>query len=253
MSDNNLHTVNLEARRRWDHLGAWWASAMGKGDTFHREMIFPALMELLPPHTEHLLDLACGTGQTTRFLCNHVKRLTAVDYSEAMLSEAKKHSAEHANIEYGQMDLLNPAEWEKRASETPDAATLSMALHDIASIEPIAAGLRAIASIRHIVIVTPHPAFNNPTVVDFSEQHYGETWKTVQGVKVTNYLHEFTADSRAKESQPVAQLVFHRPLSALLGPFLKHGFVVDKLIEPVYIGQRVAGIPLILGLRLLRV
>ena len=118
-----------------------------------------------------------------------------------------------------------------------DAVVCTMALMDIASIEPIAKTVRRmLKSDGRFVFSVMHPCFNSTdgfTQVFEREQRDGEII-TRMSVKMTEYIQPHAYKGLAMVGQPVAQNYFHRPLSALLGVFFKAGFVVDGLEEPVF-------------------
>lgn len=242
---------NEEVRQRWDSLASWWGHAMGEGDAFHRQFIFPMIEQLLPPTTAHLLDLACGTGQTTRFLASKVPEVVAADFSKAMLSVARTASATLGNIRFVEADLLDHAAWKHLRQFQADVALLSMALHDIAEVAPIAEGLLQLEQVRHLIVVVPHPAFNSPNTVRFVENHCGEEWTKIEGVKIVGYGSAYVAKVKAKAGQPTAQLVFHRPIEKLLWPFLQQGWAIDRFVEPSSY-HKCGGIPQVLGVRFIR-
>jgi SAM-dependent methyltransferase len=251
LSGGNLNDQALAA---WDSLAHWWGEAMGEGDSFHRNLVFPALKAMVAANgtPSRVLDLACGTGQSTRFLAKLVSEVIAVDFSKKMLEEARRLSPGIGNIRYRQADLTEHREWMDIAKEKPDAAVLSMAAHDIADLHPIAKGLRVIGSVRSLMLVTPHPCFNSPRASTFSEKYVGENWKELRGVRVVDYALEYCDLSRVKDGQPLPQLVFHRSLAQLLKPFTDHGFVVAALSEPTSSEQRVPDIPLLMAINLIR-
>ncbi|MBR8290510.1 MULTISPECIES: class I SAM-dependent methyltransferase [Burkholderia cepacia complex] len=243
--------LNADARARWEALAVWWGEAMGEGDSFHRQLVFPTLDRLLVGTGFVVLDVACGTGQTTRFLARRAASVVAVDFSDAMLRVARAKSSGCPNITYLEADLLQPHAWEALGAFSCDTGVISMALHDIADLDAVARGLTGLADLAQVIVLVPHPAFNSPTSVHFTERLQAETWTTLEGVKVIRYGHPYTEAVRVKAEQPETQRVFHRPLEKLLGPFLGLGWHLDHLLEPLKQGDT-SGIPPLLGLRLVR-
>src|SRR2546423_5462696 len=71
------------------------------------------LIEQLPPHAEHALEIGCGTGEFTRRLAARAQSVVALDLSAQMLRLARARSANYENIEYllgDVMGLALPAE-----------------------------------------------------------------------------------------------------------------------------------------------
>ena len=57
--------------------------------------------------TDVVLECACGTGAISRYIADKCKHLTATDYSEGMLKQAKKHLALKANVVFAQVDITH--------------------------------------------------------------------------------------------------------------------------------------------------
>ena len=57
--------------------------------------------------TDVVLECACGTGAISRYVADRCKQLTATDYSEGMLRQAKKHLASKTNVTFAQVDITN--------------------------------------------------------------------------------------------------------------------------------------------------
>ncbi|MGY3925850.1 malonyl-ACP O-methyltransferase BioC [Aeromonas simiae] len=81
---------------------------------FQRE-VGQALLGWLPAHSDHLLDLGCGTGHFLPMLAARSHRLTALDLSPGMLDEARRRGsgasllcgdAEALPLPGGQFDTL---------------------------------------------------------------------------------------------------------------------------------------------------
>lgn len=77
-------------------------------DAYHLRLpyppeVFEALLNLLPDHTQPVLDLGTGTGELARELAPHVKRVDAVDASPAMIARLRTmpggdHPALHPQV-----------------------------------------------------------------------------------------------------------------------------------------------------------
>ncbi len=55
----------------------------------------------------HVLEVGCGNGNLSKWLCNRVKKITAFDYSEKMILQAKEIN-EQENIVYFEDSIINP-------------------------------------------------------------------------------------------------------------------------------------------------
>lgn len=57
--------------------------------------------------TDEVLECACGTGAISRYIADRCKHLTATDYSEGMLKQAKKHLVSKENVTFAQVDIMH--------------------------------------------------------------------------------------------------------------------------------------------------
>ncbi len=74
---------------------------------------------------DKVLEIGCGTGKNTEWLAGQCKKLTAVDFSNEMLEQAKqKNKASH--VRFQQADITKP--W---AFEKADLVTCSLVLEHI--------------------------------------------------------------------------------------------------------------------------
>jgi SAM-dependent methyltransferase len=108
-SQLQVHQANVEQLRAWDgDEGDYWAA---QADTFERsvaaydEAFFEAASITA---TDHVLDVGCGTGSTTRAAATRAVRggVLGVDLSSAMLAVARRRAGAEglANVEFLQAD-----------------------------------------------------------------------------------------------------------------------------------------------------
>ena len=55
--------------------------------------------------TDTVLECACGTGEISRYIAEQCRQLTATDFSEGMLRQAKKKLKAKQNITFAQVDI----------------------------------------------------------------------------------------------------------------------------------------------------
>jgi len=68
-----------------------------------------------------LLDLGCGNGRQSRFLSRHFPRVIATDVSTSALAKARAETGpEHRNIEFRQLDALQPGQAQALHDEVGD-------------------------------------------------------------------------------------------------------------------------------------
>jgi len=223
-----------EVRGAWDALASYWDEQMEAGNTWQRNLIQPAverLLELRPG--EHVLEIACGNGEFSRHMASLGARVLATDFSEPMLERAR---ARGGDVEYRRVDATDERALLELGSEgTFDAAVCNMAIMDMREIEPMAAALASLVRPGgRLLLSTTHPAFNKGDVVRVVEQTEDETGVVRRyAVKMFSYITPTVGKGVALEGQPVTQWYFDRPISAILEPFFRHGWVLDGLEEPV--------------------
>ncbi|MHC4162210.1 MAG: class I SAM-dependent methyltransferase [Planctomycetota bacterium] len=233
---DDLARANDEARRAWNRNAAFWDERMGEGNDFVEVLVWPAMQRLLALEDgERVLDIACGNGLTSRRLAALGACVVAFDFAEEMIAHARRRADEHAaRIEYRTLDATDETALLALGRQEFDAAICSMALFDMARIEPLARALpQLLRPDGRFVFSVLHPCFNNPGTVFLHEQEErGSETVTTYSVKIPVYLHTTVASGRAIRGQPQAQPLFHRPLHALFRPFFDEGFVIDALEEP---------------------
>lgn len=230
---------NNEVREIWDTNAEWWDDFMGEGgNQFQRKLLGPAserLLQLQPG--ELVLDVGCGGGAFSRQMARLGARVVAFDFSEKFLARARERSAELADrIEYRLVDATDEGQLLSLGEDRFDAAVSTMAIMDMAAIEPLAAGLRRLLKPGgRLVFSVLHPCFNSGVFKKVVEEEdiAGELI-TVYSIKVSSYIKPFANKGLGVIGQPVAQYYFHRPLYALFTPFFQAGFAMNGIEEPVF-------------------
>src|SRR5579872_1790964 len=231
-----IEDPNRQSQQAWSANAEFWDERMAEGNDFFRLLVWPAVERLLQPAAgERLLDVACGNGLTSRRLAAAGARVTAIDFSAAMLDLARRRPGA-SDIEYLPVDATSEDALAALGAAAFDGALCNMALMDMAEIAPL---MRALAAILRpggrFVFSVVHPCFNNPACVQMGEleDRAGEL-VTTYSVKVSRYLTPFTQPGLAMHDQPVPHLYFHRPLHALLAPALDAGLVLDGIEEAAF-------------------
>ncbi|HEV2992395.1 MAG TPA: class I SAM-dependent methyltransferase [Candidatus Angelobacter sp.] len=234
---------NLQARRSWDINAEFWDKRMGEGNDFFNILVWPAVEKLLYPVTgERILDVACGNGLTSRRLARAGARVTAFDFSEAMLNHARKRGG-LPEIDYRIVDVTNRDALLDLEVAAFDGALCNMALMDIARIDTL---MNALVSLLRpngrFVFSILHPCFNNPATVQMGElEDRAGDFVTTYSVKISRYLTPFTQVGLAMVGQPEPHPYFHRSLSALLAPAFEAGLALDGLEECAFPADNLGG------------
>jgi len=238
-----------ENRRIWDANAAWWDDRIGDGNDFQRELIEPATERLLEvAEGDVVLDIACGAGRLARRIAALGARVVAFDHSAKFIERAKALTAsDEADIEYHVIDAADTARLLSLGARRFDKAVCTMALMDMAALEPL---MRALPQLLKpggsFVFSVTHPCFNLAGVQRFCEMYEEEAGRhrVHTGVKVSAYLTPFARKTEGIIGQPEPQFYFHRPLHVLLGAGFRAGFVVDGIEEPAFrpVGEQKAGV-----------
>jgi SAM-dependent methyltransferase len=207
-------------------------------------------MRLLNPKAgEHVLDIACGNGLSSRRLAKLSVKVTAFDFAAEMIAIARSRGGAQGeaeqipSIDYHVLDATDEAALLALGAGGFDAAICNMALFDMAEIKPL---FHALSSLLRpggrFVFSVLHPCFNSARMAHTAEVEYANgDVTTTYAVKVSGYLTATVEYAQAIFGQPRKQLVFHRPLHELLGAGFAAGFVLDGLEEPGFPPDHPAG------------
>ena len=231
----SVEHLNDEARRIWDANADWWDEQLGDGNPFQRELLEPVTLRLVEPARGQLiLDIACGAGRMSRLLAARGATVVAVDFSERFLARARARLGPEARIEYRQLDVTRKDQLATLGAARFDAAVATMALMDMARIEPLFEALAALLKPGgRFVFSILHPCFIGPGSGLFAEERTEEgRIRRVAGVKVTRYRSAETYRGEGMPGQPEPQIYFHRPLALILQEAFRNGFTLDGMEEP---------------------
>jgi 2-polyprenyl-3-methyl-5-hydroxy-6-metoxy-1,4-benzoquinol methylase len=233
-----VDALNREVCDIWDHNAPFWDERMGEGNTFHKTLIEPTQERLLDVRAgQRILDIACGNGQFTRRLARLGASVLGVDISERMIERARARTTEPGDrVTFRIVDCTHADAMLSLGEKQFDAAVCTMALMDMAAIQPLFTALaKLLKADGRFVFSALHPCFNSGRVIQVREREdvAGQVVDRYS-VRVSGYIHPLTHLGVAMIGQPVPQYYFHRPLSLLLEPAFKAGFVLDGLAEPVF-------------------
>jgi ubiquinone/menaquinone biosynthesis C-methylase UbiE len=241
----DLKRANAETRAAWDENAAFWDQRMGEGNDWVEVLVWPATERLLGVQPgERVLDIACGNGLTSRRLAALGTEVVAFDFSEAMIAHARRRSADSTPpITYYVLDATDEQSLLSLGQASFDVALCSMALFDMAEIEPLLRSLaRLLRQGGRFVFSVLHPCFNSARIQQVAEMEDREgEIVTTYSVKVSGYLTPRISRGVAIAGQPRPQLYFHRPLHMLLGACFAAGFVLDGLEERAFPPDQVTG------------
>ena len=231
-----------EVRDIWDAKAVFWDERMGEGNQFQLQLIGPAVERLLAIRPEeHILDVGCGNGVTSRRLARLGARVVAIDSGARFLELARSRSpALSPRIDYRQVDATDEAQLLALGEGRFDALVCNMVLMDLPVIDPLArSAVRLLAPGGRFVCAVQHPAFNSNAVRLCAEtETRGDGVEvTRHAVKLSDYLVVPAGKGTGMPGEPQPHWYFHRPLHELFGAFFRAGFVLDGLEEPALTTQ----------------
>ena len=235
---SEFHHLNDTVRAIWDANADFWHARMGEGNDFHRLLIAPAQERLLAVRPgDTILDVACGNGQFARQLARGGASVVAIDVAPRMIEHARAATDETYPIDYHVVDAADGASLLALGERRFDAAVCTMALMDMAVIDPLLAALgRLLRPGGRFVFSVLHPCFNNGRVSLVAEEGADEAGQLVTryAVRVTDYIRPRATRGVAMRGQPAAQYYFDRPISALCTACFQVGFALDGVEEPTF-------------------
>ena len=233
--------LNREAQRIWDANARFWDARFGEGNDFQRTLIGPATERLLALRPgELVLDAACGNGAFSRRMAELGARVVAFDFSQEFLERARERTAERPDldgrIDYHLIDAAGEAQVLALGPGRFDAAVCTMALMDMAEIEPLLSAVgKLLKPGGRFVFSQTHPCFSTTTMRKvIEEEDRGGELVTTYAVKISRYITPTAGKGLGMIGQPLPQLYFDRPLSMILGACFAAGFALDGLEEPVF-------------------
>jgi ubiquinone/menaquinone biosynthesis C-methylase UbiE len=178
----------------------------------------PATLSLLPKvRGKRVLDAGCGPGVYTQILMRRGARVVGVDVSPKMLRLARERVGD--KVELHLADLTKPMKFLKDNSF--DMVISSLVLSYIRNIS------RSFKDFYRVL--------KRPGVLVFSEGHpFGDYMIFKRKRKAKNYFEtELVGMTWRGFGIPVYIPTYRRPLSALLNPLIRAGFVIDRIVEPL--------------------
>ena len=237
--DAEMRKLNEEGRQLWDRKADFWDALHGEqGNLFHRQLIGPAVERLLGSvKRQRVIDVACGSGVMARRLAELGGRVTAVDFSAALIELAQERGQRGGPaIQYEVIDAIDEEALVSLGESKYDAAVCTMAFMDIPILQPL---YRAVRRLLHdtgrFVFATAHPAFssNHPIFVDELEDQNGKL-VVKHGLRIDAYLEVAPRKGVGAPDEPAPHFYFHRPLHQLFGEAFAEGFVLEALEEPAF-------------------
>ena len=228
---------NEFSREAWDANAEHWDARMGdEGNDFFNVLCWPILASFLDVQPgQHILDIACGNGLTSRKLAQLSAQVTAFDFSSELIKLAEARPNPDSRIAYHNIDATDESALLALGERSFDSALCNMALFDMADIEPLFRVLpKLLKPNGTFVFSLMHPAFNNPSATLLAEEWDDGQIQTRYAVKVPRYINQFQSQGLALRNQPKPQPYFHRPIKDYMNLAFQNGFVLDGFEERAF-------------------
>ena len=172
----------------------------------------PGLIELIPDvEGKSVLDAGCAAGWFTQWLIEHGADVTAVDFSPNMIEMTRKRVDDKANII--QADLNEPLDFLEDASL--DIIISSLTLHYLKDWDRVMKEFNRILVDEGKLVFSVHHPFMDYSYFDVDDYFKIKLLKDRWG-------------------EPEIEVEFYRrPLSEIIRPVTKNGFVIEKITEPM--------------------
>jgi len=229
---------NQFSREAWDANAEVWDTRMGdEGNDFFNVLCWPVIASFLEAQPDqHILDIACGNGLTSRKLAELGATVTAFDFSTELIKLANSRPNPDSRITYHVIDATDESALLALGEHTFDSALCNMALFDMADIEPLFRALPKLLKPDGVFVFSlTHPAFNNASSMHVAEEiDYEGEIKTLYSVKISRYITPYQAKGLALRNQPKPQMYFERPLQYYFNLGFQNGFVLDGFAERAF-------------------
>jgi len=174
----------------------------------------PATTSLIPDvRGKRVLDAGCAAGWYTKWLADRGSRVLALDHSPRMVEMARRRVGDRAEVM--QADLNEPLSMIDNGSM--DLVLSSLVLHYLKDWDAAMAEFsRILRPGGHLVFSVHHPFAD---FLIYERDDY--------------FLTELVEDEWNTDRGKVKVRFFRRSLSDMIAPLLGHGFVIERLLEPM--------------------
>ncbi len=235
-SSPDFPELNSNASGVWNRIAGWWDDQIGDGNDYQDYLIEPTTEQMLALKPgETVLDIACGAGRFSRRMAQLGANVVAFAQSAQFIQRARQRTADAGHdIEYHVLDATDVAGLLTLGERRYDAAVCTMALMDMASIDPLLSTLpRLLKPGARFVFSVTHPVFNSGTARKMAERVTEGTRRINRfSVAVSEYSEPFSHRGPGIVGQPEQQYTFHRSISLLFQACFKHGMMLDWMEEP---------------------
>ena len=208
------------ALSKWiESADAWITSQGAAGDWSRREILDPALEKILVNvQGRTILDLGCGEGRYSRVLKENGALVTGLDPVPQFIERARRLDSESTYVE-------GVAESLPFADRAFDIVLSYLSIVDIADLAAAALEIGRVLRPEGRLFIATISNVASTTASWVKDEAGNKSYR-----KVDRYMEHFSLDL---EWNGIKIQNYHRPLSYVLGVFLKQGFVLTEFVEPL--------------------
>lgn len=219
----------------WDKMARAYEDFTNRPDSYSSAIEMKAIEALLPDLTgKAVLDLGCGTGRFSFMMeKRNPEKIIAMDLSESMLEIGRDLAKErNSKVQFLQKDIEVLTEIE---SGSMDFVFSSTVLHFIPNIDAVIHEMHRVLMVGGTCILSViHPVYSALYPIAHDDELFPEDveWEV-------NYLNQ---NIRAyvqpwiEYNQNVENFLtrsYHHTMSDYINSFVKAGFLINRLIEPL--------------------
>ncbi|WP_420629270.1 class I SAM-dependent methyltransferase [Candidatus Leptofilum sp.] len=226
---NHSPPTKRAAPTSWDDVAAWYDGWMGqKGGDYHRQIVIPALLELLTPQPgESVLDIGAGQGVLAPYLQEVGMEYLGIEASPKLVQRAKKRHTK-ANFLRGDARALDKVAGVKKGGF--DTAVFLLSIQDMDPLDVVLQNASwALKPGGRLVILMTHPCFRIP-------RQSGWGWdkqRKLRFRRIDSYLTTLRVPLQPKKQGQRSGKTrsFHRPLQAYINGLADSGLLVERIEE----------------------
>jgi SAM-dependent methyltransferase len=195
------------------------------GRTYNDFLEQPAIRGELPNlKGKRVMDLGCGTGGLGKYCIEKgASSVVGVDISEKMISRALKENKDE-KIMY----VCSPIEDLSKQTESFDLIVSSLAFHYIKDYESVIQKLHTFLKPGGMLIYS----IEHPIVT--ARKDMKNWWRNVDGERLHWALDHYRDEGRREQHWYVDGVIkYHRTIPTLINGLIGHGFVLEKMLEPL--------------------
>lgn len=233
-----MTSLREEGDAAWEAIADGWAEMMAlkSGPAQSRELLLDGVhwLRLGDVTGLRVLDAGCGEGRFARQMAERGARVTAFDFSERMITNAKGHEAERQlDIEYHVADMTDLSRF---ADGSFDIALSYLSIIDVedyvAATKELARVLRQGGQFLFSIV---HPCFSPPGA-HWEPRKPGTIpiWDRDKLYKrIDNYFPARELRFKMWPTAPAMTVNYHRPITDYASTLRDAGFVIRDIDEPV--------------------